>query len=576
MTPQDSSAAAARAQRAARRAARRKRIVLWSCALLIIAIGAISAKPVYHWLKTRRANQLAADAASLVQAGKLNEAAAKYRAALQLDPLGYQPLAGAARLATRGGRPEAMDLWREVIRRPQSTIEDRQEYANLLVQRGTLRPAEKLIEELLQRAPNEKTLSLATQYYEKAGNESKALELARRALARAPDDEAMRFRLAELLAKSSDAAQRAEARKTLWSLAEKDGRLQKSALEALARAPELSPEEESKIIATLAALPQADAVSDLLGAELKLKLQPGSADKIYQDAITRWSSGQTADVAELARWLNLHRQSERVLSFLPIERARTVEPLLLSRLDALANLERWKEIDALLERPDLGLDPTVTESFRARNAMGEGSSFDAELHWDRAITLAGGDPFKLRFVASFAEQSHAATAALKAYDLLGKFPEHATFAQRGRQRLIEQTGDVSAAREVAERLTTLAPDDVNAQAELVHLNLLLGTDVDANLAKAKELVAKHPERLSFRVTAALGFLRKHDPASALAQFKGPAIDWSRTPPGWCAVYVLVLSENGQAQAATELLKKIPLDRLNNEERELLASLTNDR
>ncbi|MGI9088596.1 MAG: tetratricopeptide repeat protein [Chthoniobacterales bacterium] len=550
--------------------------MLWSCALLIIAIGAISAKPVYHWLKTRRAHQLAADAASLVQAGKLNEAAAKYRAALQLDPLGYQPLAGAARLATRGGRPEAMDLWREVIRRPQSTIEDRQEYANLLVQRGTLRPAEKLIEELLQRAPNEKTLSLATQYYEKAGNESKALELARRALARAPDDEAMRFRLAELLAKSSDAAQRAEARKTLWSLAEKDGRLQKSALEALARAPELSPEEESKIIATLAALPQADAVSDLLGAELKLKLQPGSADKIYQDAITRWSSGQTADVAELARWLNLHRQSERVLSFLPIERARTVEPLLLSRLDALANLERWKEIDALLERPDLGLDPTVTESFRARNAMGEGSSFDAELHWDRAITLAGGDPFKLRFVASFAEQSHAATAALKAYDLLGKFPEHATFAQRGRQRLIEQTGDVSAAREVAERLTTLAPDDVNAQAELVHLNLLLGTDVDANLAKAKELVAKHPERLSFRVTAALGFLRKHDPASALAQFKGPAIDWSRTPPGWCAVYVLVLSENGQAQAATELLKKIPLDRLNNEERELLASLTNDR
>src|SRR5215217_1256043 len=142
-----------------------------------------------------------------------------------------------------------------------------------------------------------------------------------------------------------------------------------------------------------------------------------------------------------------------------------------------------------------------------------------------------------------------------------RFPEHAAFAQRGRQRLIEQTGDTTAARTVAERVVAVAPDDVNAQAQLTHLNLLLGVDVEANLEKAKTLVAKYPARLSFRVTAALGYLRQRDPASALAQFQGPApIEWSRTPPAWRAVYVAALAESHRADQARQLLTTIPLDR----------------
>ncbi|HEX8281304.1 MAG TPA: hypothetical protein VF551_07995, partial [Chthoniobacterales bacterium] len=198
-----------------------------------------------------------------------------------------------------------------------------------------------------------------------------------------------------------------------------------------------------------------------------------------------------------------------------------------------------------LARPDLSLDPTVAESFRARNSIGQGATLDADLHWERALGLASGDPFKLRFVANFAEQSRATPFALKAFEQLARFPEHAAFAQRGRQRLLEQTGDASAARGVAERLAVLAPDDVNAQAQLVHLNLLLGVDVPANVEKAKALAAKYPTRLSFRVTAALGHLRQHDATGALAQFNGPPIEWEKTPPPWRAVYAAALAANEQ-------------------------------
>ena len=180
---------------------------------------------------------------------------------MQLAPLGYRPLAGAARLATRGGRPEAAGLWQQVIRLPQCTSEDRQEYLAFLLQGGSLRSAENLVEELLRTAPDSKTLNLARQFYQKEGNEGKALQLARLAVARAPEDDAVRFQLADLLAKSTEAAERAEARQTLWLLAGKTGRLQKPAIEALARAPELSPEEEQRVLVALNELPERGAVS---------------------------------------------------------------------------------------------------------------------------------------------------------------------------------------------------------------------------------------------------------------------------------------------------------------------------
>ena len=573
MNREDSPAAPVRSLRHERRAARRRRIILWSAALVVLLLAAASAKPAYHWLKERRANQFAAEAEVLVRDGKLIDAAGKYRAALQLAPLGYRPLAGAARLATRGRRPEAAGLWQQVLRLPECTSEDRQEYLAFLLQAGSMRAAENLVQELLRAAPDGRTLSLTAQYYNKEGNEGKALEMARLALARAPEDDAMRLQLADLLAKSSEAAERAEARQILWLLAGKPGRLQKPAIQALARAPELSPEEEQKVLDALNELPERGAASGLLAAELKLKMQPAAAEQIYNEAVAQWANGEAADVVELARWLNLHKQSERVLALLPVERVVTADGLLLSRMDALATLGRWQEIDALLTQPGLGLDPVVAESFHARSSIGQGAVLDAELHWEHALGLAAGEPFKLRFVANFAEQSHAMSAALKAYGQLSRFPEHAAFAQRARQRLIEQTGDASAARDVAEHLSAITPDDVNAQAELAHLNLLLGIDVETSLAKAKALAAKYPTRLSFRVTTALGFLRQHDAASALAQFQGPVpIEWSRAAPGWRAVYAAALAANDQDEAARAIIATIPLERLNKEERELIASI----
>ncbi len=561
-----------RSKRDQRNLARKRRgkwwILLIASVLAVIVAGTIA----YRWFKGQRAERFAAAGEALVAADKWNDAAVQYRVALQLDPSNYHGLSGAARLASKAERPEALELWQKVLALPQCTIRDREDYAELLIKTNRLNLAEKVIDPLLKDNPDTKALQLAARYSRKIGDNVKASEYLRVASKRTPDDDAPRFQLAEVLAQSTDAADQAEARKILWELAARPIVYKKAAVEALAAAPELTTDERKRLLQELTALTPKTAKDDLLAADMRIQLQPDEAARVYREEVERWRNGQSQELLDLARWLNAHQQPELVLSTFPIERTLEDNQLLLARLDALATLQRWNDIDGVLNRTDVTLDPSVIESFRARTALERNANLDAEVHWNHAISLAASDPYKLRFVANFAEQSRATAAALKAYEQLARFPEHADFAYRGTQRVSQRSGDTAAERAAMSKISARAPEDPNAADQLAYLNLLLGEDVDQNFAVAKKLAEQYPNRLSYRVTTALGYLRQHDPASAMAQFKGPvSIDWKRTLPAWRAVYAAALLASDRNDEARDIIATIPRDRLNPQERELIES-----
>ena len=561
-----------RFKRDQRNLARKRRgrwwILLTASVLAVIVAGTIA----YRWFKGQRAERFAAAGEALVAANKWNDAAVQYRVALQLDPSNYHGLSGAARLASKAERPEALELWQKVLALPQCTIRDREDYAELLIKTNRLNLAEKVIDPLLKDNPDTKALQLAARYSRKIGDNVKASEYLRVASKRTPDDDAPRFQLAEVLAQSTDAADQAEARKILWELAARPIVYKKAAVEALAAAPELTTDERKRLLQELTALTPKTAKDDLLAADMRIQLQPDEAARVYREEVERWRNGQSQELLDLARWLNAHQQPELVLSTFPIERTLEDNQLLLARLDALATLQRWNDIDGVLNRTDVTLDPSVIESFRARTALERNANLDAEVHWNHAISLAASDPYKLRFVANFAEQSRATAAALKAYEQLARFPEHADFAYRGTQRVSQRSGDTAVQRTAMSKISARAPEDPNAADQLAYLNLLLGEDVDQNFAVAKKLAEQYPNRLSYRVTTALGYLRQHDPASAMAQFKGPvSIDWKRTLPAWRAVYAAALLASDRNDEARDIIATIPRDRLNPQERELIES-----
>ena len=561
-----------RSKRQQRNLARKQRgrrwILLIASVLAVIVAGTLA----YHWFKGQRAERFAAAGNAFVAADKWNDAAVQYRVALQLDPSNYHGLSGAARLASKAERPEALELWQKVLAVPQCTIRDREDYAELLIKTNRLNLAEKVIDPLLKDNPDTKALQLAARYSRKIGDNVKAGEYLRIASKRAPDDDAPRFQFAEVLAQSTDAADQAEARKILWELAARSNVYKKAAVEALGAAPELTTDERKRLLQELMALTPKTAKDDLLAADMRVQLQPDEAARIYREEVERWRNGQSQELLDLARWLNAHQQPELVLSIFPVERTLEDNQLLLARLDALATLQRWNDIDGVLNRTDVTLDPSVIESFRARTALERNANLDAEVHWNHAISLAGSDPYKLRFVANFAEQTRATAAALKAYEQLARFPEHADFAYRGTQRVSQRSGDTAVQRAAMSKISARAPEDPNAADQLAYLNLLLGEDVDQNFAVAKKLAEQYPNRLSYRVTTALGYLRQHDPASALAQFKGPvSIDWKRTLPAWRAVYAAALFASDRNDEARDIIATISRDRLNPQERELIES-----
>ena len=561
-----------RSKRQQRNLARKQRGRRWILLIASVLAMIVAGTLAYRWFKGQRAERFAAAGNALVAADKWNDAAVQYRVALQLDPSNYHGLSGAARLASKAERPEALELWQKVLALPQCTIRDREDYAELLIKTNRLNLAEKAIDPLLKDNPDTKALQLAARYARKIGDNVKAGEYLRIASKRAPDDDAPRFQLAEVLAQSTDAADQAEARKILWELAARPNVYKKAAVEALGAAPELTTDERKRLLQELMALTPKTAKDDLLAADMRVQLQPDEAARIYREEVERWRNGQSQELLDLARWLNAHQQPELVLSTFPVERTLEDNQLLLARLDALATLQRWNDIDGVLNRTDVTLDPSVIESFRARTALERNANLDAEVHWNHAISLAASDPYKLRFVANFAEQSRATATALKAYEQLARFPEHADFAYRGTQRVSQRSGDTAAERAAMSKISARAPEDPNAADQLAYLSLLLGEDVDQNFAVAKKLAEQYPNRLSYRVTTALGYLRQHDPASAMAQFKGPvSIDWKRTLPAWRAVYAAALLASDRNDEARDIIATISRNRLNPQERELIES-----
>ena len=481
---------------------------------LVIAL-IVGGREGYRWAKARRAEHFADQAIKLEAAGKIVEAASQYRAALQLDPLGYRGLQGAARFASKLGRPEAVGLWGEVVKLPESTLSDKQEYADILISLGSVRNAEPIIQSLLKNNPDTKTLLMAARYSRATGDLSKAIEFARVAVQRAPSDEKARFALADLLAISTEAADRAEARKILWELTAKEGPYHRPAILGLASAPELSPDERTRILAQMEANPSGEINEALLAADLRLQLHPEDADKIFDQTIAHWNNSDTPALIQLARWLNLHGQHERVLSLFSVDRALEDNQLLLSRLDALAAVQRWDDVENLLGQPSLTIDASALESFRARTAQEKNATLDAEMHWNHAISLAANDPNKLRFVAHFAEQSHANAVALKAYDQLAKIPQQAVIAYRATERLSASTGDAAVQKSAAEKIASIAPDDPNAADQLAYLNLLMGSGRGGQLGQGQgsgreisgpAFISRHGSpRLSAQARSGTGF-----------------------------------------------------------------------
>jgi len=108
--------------------------------------------------------------------------------------------------------------------------------------------------------------------------------------------------------------------------------------------------------------------------------------------------------------------------------------------------------------------------------------------------------------------------------------------------------------------------------EVAYYDLLLEKNVSANMTKAKELVAKYPDRLEFRGDGCAGFLAAtrcgglRSRNSRDHRSNGP----KRRHRG-ALFYAAALRGNDRDTAAREIIATIPMDKLSSEERALIEA-----
>jgi hypothetical protein len=332
--------------------------------------------------------------------------------------------------------------------------------------------------------------------------------------------------------------------------------------------------------------PDARPFHKLLALEVRARQDPALTDQYVADAIERFGNAsrlaQTyqggAELADetlvaLAGWLNKLGRPAKTLEVLPETRAMQRQDLFLSYLNALASLQRWDEIKAVLVSERSSIDPVFQHMYLAVAQARLGSATAATNEWQRALELANA-PEKLLAVAKYAEQNSAKDVADAAYAASVKIAPTNREAQAGRLRLALAAGQTAQAQEITAEMARLWPDDAAARNQDAYLRLLLGASGDAAEAAEREaqlIVAKEPRNWQARATLGLACLRLGRKQEALAAIREPRVTGVE-PPGALAVRAAILAANGYTDPARNDARLVSANPLLPEERALIAPL----
>ncbi|MEW6156690.1 MAG: hypothetical protein AB1813_04620 [Verrucomicrobiota bacterium] len=549
---------------------------LWlGLAGVILVAGLIGAKPAYRALKTWRAQKFAAQASVLMQQQKWEEAFRKAQAAYQLSPLDVETLRVVARLYSVLGKEQAFPFWEQLLSHPASTHQDRLEFVQLALRLRRLEIAEKQLAPLLEETPEDlMTLQLAAELFFLKRELVQALSYARKASAKQPGNQALQLTLSRLLLQSEDPADNLDGKKTALSLIDHPDQVGLEALVLAAQLGQLLPDEKRLVIDRLRKHPLATAEHRVLALDLTLSLSPQKEDELFIAACQEAQRGKPEELVAVSRWLNRHREFTRTIELISPAKALEQQDLFLVRLDALAALGQWKEIRRILEEEKIPIDNVLKQLYLARIARELNLPEEASLHWRRVHLEVGQQPQALLYIAQYAERLNEKTEAAKAYRRLTQTPALARQAYSALIRLAESDKNLFALRELMKELMALYPEERTPKNDLAYVNLLLNQNVEAALETAERLYHSNTNMLAFRTTLALAHLRRGEVETARKLYDGFQLNWSQVLPGWQAVHVAVRGANGETNLARTLARQIPLDRLKNEEKQLIEPYLN--
>lgn len=545
-------------------------LMLLGLAVVVLVPAGFGGMWLYQAAKVWRAHGLVKEATALqAQPATAGDAASKLMAAYQLAPEDMTVLRACARNQLAAGDPHALGFYRLLISRPKATREDDRDTLRACLVFGDLHAAHELANFLTANNPEAEDYALQAQVRWQERSPEAALQIMRQALAMAPQNRTHQLLLAQMLGLSPKPEDRAEALTILRGLAQGTDAESLSALIMLSRNADVDRTTGQGILEQIRQHPLLDDLGRLAAWELERRLGTRDPEVIFKEVIDFFKSTDLARKGVAANWLYNQGKPELVLVLAAPPDSLASHDLFLVRLNALAALKRWTDVQKELEDPQVPLALPMVFLYRARAAQELGDSGGSHANWDRARAAAGSDYEMLSNLADYALKLGVYDEAKSTITLMTQFPGKSHQAYTELLQVEAQHGSSSELQATLKQMTVDLPQEPEPKNDWAYLSLLLNTNVDEAWKTAQGLVEAQPDMLAYRSTLALGYIRRNDVQGAAKVYDGLTIDWNGAPASWKMIHAVVLAANGDKARAEEAARSINRNQLRKEEMALL-------
>lgn len=549
-----------------RRDRRMRRLLLFGLpALLVFGVATAIAVPM---VKDWRARQFVERAKELSAQGKLQEAFNNAASAMQMRPALPEVKRAYARVLLAANEPACLQVMQQLIDSSEATTEDRIELAEAALRFGDLPLAEKEAFQLLQQGQSTPQALYVLARVRLAQNRlPDALQALRECLEAGggPEPAALLARL-QIAQNTSESLR--SATELLRPIARQQDQAGLDALLVLVASPALKSEEGAGWVEALRAHPLANDSQKLAAASAEIVMRPSAYAEVVKKAVDAFRNGTAEQRAELARWLNQNREYSGVLEVITAEEASTRSDLFLVRLDAMAGKKDWQGIADLLRGDKLPLQNSVVLLYRGRASRELGKPEEAATFYRRALVESAPTRDVMWYVINYLKRIGEDKVLEQELEALTDNPSTARQAFAALVPLVQKRQDAEELYQLYERMLKRLPGDTVAQNDHRYFAALTGRRAD--VSGGRELVAKEPQMLAYRITLALTHLKNGQQEAAMKVFDGITIDPAQIQPYQRAVLAAVLGANGRETEARQLARSVPGDSVTVQEYELIA------
>ncbi len=545
--------------------------------LVLLVAGVIGARPLWERSKQWRAEKFLRQYYEDDAAGRAESAAGDLAAAFMLAPT-YRPVVlEVARFYSKGQSAEALGLWRDLDARSPLSPEERLVFARTALELDRFDIALPQATRLMKEAPDlPGLLPLAADVSQRRGNLEEAISFADQALTRDPANVTNQLRLAslELLHSDSDIGERGKQR--LLSMSTGGGPGRTVALQQLLLTRRLDPSDARLLLRLNAAVPDSP-VERLIRLQLENLRDPEHREeRVVALARPLWNPAGRPELTSIVSWLSQVGAYEDILLAVPSAEATADTRLFLFRISALAELDRWPDVEALLNNPSAPDAPLVQAILRASGAHSAGKTNESIEYWKQALSLSGNERILLQSIARQAERRGYLGVALEAWRGLLGDPKLAPRAASEILRISSSERNLAVRREALRRLDQLRMLPPAQRVDLALYEALLNPDITRARQILKRAGPKSGETELCAVTAALIALKENDPESASHELDALNLDWTKAPLLWQVVRIAQLGRTGRRTEVRAFVERLPVSTLSAPERELISAWLPER